>query len=68
MAVYSFTDLMLAYAIRPICRVTLYRRESPESGAEAVRLLLAEPPELQVDYACLQQSPDVPGSHCFCWR
>ena len=60
MAVYSFTDLMLAYDDSAYLSGDLVQtRVNVESGAEAVRLLLAEPPELRVDYGGVYNNPQM---------
>ncbi|MGI9472219.1 MAG: general secretion pathway protein GspK [Rubripirellula sp.] len=51
MAVYSFTDLMLAYDDSAYLSGDIVQaRVNVESGAEAVRLILAEPPETRIDF------------------
>ena len=51
MAVYSFTDFMLAYDDSAYLSGDIVQtRVNVESGAEAVRLILAEPPETRVDF------------------
>ncbi|MAI73878.1 MAG: general secretion pathway protein GspK [Rhodopirellula sp.] len=60
MAVYSFTDLMLAYDDSAYLSGDIVQtRVNVESGAEAVRLLLAEPPELRVDYGGVYNNPQM---------
>ena len=51
MAVYSFTELMLAYDDSAYLSGDIVQaRVNVESGAEAVRLMLAEPPETRIDF------------------
>ena len=51
MAVYSFTELMLAYDDSAYLSGDIVQaRVNVESGAEAVRLMLTEPPETRVDF------------------
>ncbi len=60
MAVYSFTDLMLAYDDSAYLSGDIVQtRVNVESGAEAVRLLLSEPPELRVDYGGVYNNPQL---------
>ena len=51
MAVYSFTELMLAYDDSAYLSGDIVQaRVNVESGAEAVRLMLTEPPETRIEY------------------
>jgi len=60
MAVYSFTDLMLAYDDSAYLSGDIVQTKvNVESGAEAVRLLLSEPPELRVDYGGVYNNPQM---------
>ena len=60
MAVYSFTDLMLAYDDSAYLSGDIVQtRVNVESGAEAVRLLLSEPPEMRVDYGGVYNNPQL---------
>tara|TARA_B110000495_G_scaffold152978_1_gene135993 strand:- start:54 stop:1739 length:1686 start_codon:yes stop_codon:yes gene_type:complete len=60
MAVYSFTDLMLAYDDAAYLSGDIVQtRVNVESGAEAVRLLLAEPPEMRVDFGGVYNNPQM---------
>ncbi|HBV65436.1 MAG TPA: general secretion pathway protein GspK [Rhodopirellula sp.] len=60
MAVYSFTDLMLAYDDSAYLSGDIVQtRVNVESGAETVRLLLSEPPELRVDYGGVYNNPQL---------
>lgn len=60
MAVYSFTDLMLAYDDSAYLSGDIVQTKvNVESGTEAVRLLLSEPPELRVDYGGVYNNPQL---------
>ncbi len=60
MAVYSFTDLMLAYDDSAYLSGDIVQtRVNVESGAEVVRLLLSEPPEMRVDYGGVYNNPQM---------
>ena len=51
MAVYSFTELMLAYDDAAyLAGDAVQARVNVESGAETVRLMLSQPPETRVDF------------------
>jgi hypothetical protein len=51
MAVYSFTELMLAYDDSAyLANDRVQARVNVESGAEAVRLMLSQPPETRIDF------------------
>jgi hypothetical protein len=51
MAVYSFTELMLAYDDSAYLACDIVQaRVNVESGAEAVRLMLSQPPETRIEY------------------
>ncbi len=51
MAVYSFTELMLAYDDAAyLAGDVVQARVNVESGAETVRLMLSQPPEARVDF------------------
>lgn len=60
MAVYSFTDLMLAYDDSAYLSGDIVQTKvNVESGAEAVRLLLSQPPELRVEYGGVYNNPQM---------
>ena len=60
MAVYSFTDLMLAYDDSAYLSGDIVQtRVNVESGAEVVRLLLSEPPEMRIDYGGVYNNPQM---------
>ena len=60
MAVYSFTDLMLAFDDSAHLSGDLVQaRVSAESGASSIRLLLSEPPQSRVDFGGVFNNPDL---------
>jgi hypothetical protein len=60
MAVYSFTDLMLAFDDSAYLSGDLVQaRVNVESGASSIRLLLSEPPESRVDFGGVFNNPDL---------
>lgn len=60
MAVYSFTDLMLAYDESAYLAGDLVQaRVNVESGAEQVRLILSQPPETRLDFGGTYNNPQM---------
>tara|TARA_R110002049_G_scaffold72490_2_gene187171 strand:+ start:196346 stop:197986 length:1641 start_codon:yes stop_codon:yes gene_type:complete len=60
MAAYSFTGLMLAYDESAYLAGDLVQaRVAVESGAEAIRLLLAQPPDMRYDYGGVINNPTM---------
>ncbi len=60
MAVYSFTELMLAYDDSAYLAGDIVQaRVNVESGAEAVRLILSQPPETRVDFGGLYNNAQM---------
>ena len=60
MAAYSFTGLMLAYDESAYLAGDLVQaRIAVESGAEAIRLLLAQPPDMRYDYGGVVNNPSM---------
>lgn len=58
MAVYTFTDLMLAYDDSAHLSADLVQaRMNVESGAEMIRLLLSNPPEARIDIGGVYNNP-----------
>jgi len=60
MAVYSFTELMLAYDDSAYLTADLVQaRVNVESGSETIRLMLAQPPEMRADFGGLYNNPQM---------
>ncbi len=60
MAVYSFTELMLAYDDSAYLAADLVQaRVNVESGAETIRLILSNPPEARVDFGGVYNNAQV---------
>ena len=60
MAVYSFTELMLAYDDSAyLANDIVQSRVNVESGAETVRLILSQPPETRVDFGGLYNNTQM---------
>ena len=60
LSVYSFTGLMIAYDDSAYLTGDLVQaRVTVESAAEAVRLILAEPPETRVDFGGIYNNPNL---------
>ena len=60
MAVYSFTELMLAYDDSAYLAGDIVQaRVNVESGAETVRLMLSEPPESRIDFGGVYNNPQM---------
>ena len=60
MAVYSFTGLMLAYDESAYLAGDLVQaRVAVESGAEAIRLLLSQPPDMRADFGGVENNPSM---------
>ena len=60
MAVYSFTELMLAYDDSAYLAADMVQaRVNVESGAEMIRLVLSNPPESRVDMGGTYNNPQI---------
>ena len=60
MAVYSFTELMLAYDDSAyLAADTVQARVNVESGAEMIRLVLSNPPESRIDMGGTYNNPQL---------
>ena len=60
MAVYSFTELMLAYDDSAYLAADLVQaRVNVESGAEMIRLVLSNPPEARTDLGGVYNNPQL---------
>lgn len=60
MAVYSFTELMLAYDDAAyLAGDVVQARVNVESGAESVRLMLSQPPDSRVDFGGIYNNPQM---------
>ncbi|MGB0595555.1 MAG: type II secretion system protein GspK [Rubripirellula sp.] len=60
MAVYSFTELMLAYDDSAYLTGDLVQaRVNVESASESIRLMLAQPPDMRVDFGGVYNNPQL---------
>ena len=60
MAVYSFTELMVAYDDSAyLSRDVVQARVNVESGVEALRVMLSQPPELRIGFGGLYNNPQM---------
>ncbi|MCG8651997.1 MAG: general secretion pathway protein GspK, partial [Pirellulales bacterium] len=60
MAAYSFTELMLAYDDSAFLAADIVQtRVNVESGAEMIRLVLSNPPELRADFGGVFNNPQL---------
>ncbi len=60
MAVYSFTELMVAYDDSAYLAGDLVQaRVNIESGTEAIRLILSQPPDTRIDFGSVYNNPQM---------